>query len=161
MCKYGNKSRSHRVLKRSVSLRLLEYFRLELRLEWGVSLSCRCLDGGRSTGLEHIWKILNSPTVQQALLGARIFYLFICVFFAIGRKNKAGFQPLTPNCVGAAMLRHSKWQFSRRELKFPSTDRAGLSPVRQLFVNPFLRLLYLQVPGIVYSLCSAAPVQRY
>lgn len=93
--------------------------------------------------------------------GGFFIYLFIRGFFlqSVKNKNKTGFQPVTTNCVGAAMLRQLR--FSRRELKFPSTDRAGLSLVRQLFVNPFLRLLYLQVPGIVYSLCSAAPVGRY
>lgn len=73
--------------------------------ERGVSLSCRCLDGGRSTGLEHIWKIHNSPTVQWGLLRGRDFLKNYLLVFCNKLKNKEEFG-LTRNCVCDAMLQY-------------------------------------------------------
>lgn len=65
--------------KRSESERFLEDFKLELPFERGVSLSCRCLDGGGSAGLEHMG---NTHLAQGAVLGSAeggfLFILFFC-----------------------------------------------------------------------------------
>lgn len=71
--------------KRSESESFLEDFKLELPFERGISLSCRCLDGGGSTGLEHMG---NTHLAQGGVLGsAEGGFLFILFFLQSVKKQ--------------------------------------------------------------------------